>query len=75
MEVYHKVEQEMMPVVVDRVMYLVEERLLAVLIVVHYLYDYLLWFEELEYNHHLHIEEVYNHYYPIQMDQRHTKRI
>jgi hypothetical protein len=30
-------------------------------------------FEELEYNHHLHIEEVYDHYYPIQMDQRHTE--
>jgi hypothetical protein len=34
----------------------------------------LLKFEELEYNHHLHIEELYDHDYPIQMDQHHTKR-
>ncbi len=67
MEVYHKVEQEMMLVVVDEVMYFV-------LIVVDYLYYYLLKFEELEYNHHLHIEELYDHDYPIQMDQHHTKR-
>ncbi len=45
----------MVVVVVDEIMYFVEKRLLVV--------DYLLMFEELEYNHLEHIEVVYDHYY------------
>ena len=68
MEVYHKVEQVMMLVDVDVVMYYVEEILtMAFVVVVDYLdvnlYYYWLMFEELVHNHLEHIEVVYDHYY------------
>jgi hypothetical protein len=66
MEVYHKVDQVMMVVDVDEVMYYFVEILMLVLVVENLnlnLYYYLLMFEELEYNHLEHIEVVYDHYY------------
>jgi hypothetical protein len=74
MEVYHKGDQEMLPmmvvvVVVDEVMFLVEGRQSLV----DYRFDYWLMFEELEYNHHWHIEEPYGHYYPKQMGRHQTE--
>ncbi len=66
MEVYHKVEQVMMQVDVDEVMYYVGEILMKVFVVENLdvnLYYYLLMFEELEYNHLVHIEVVYGRYY------------
>jgi hypothetical protein len=40
---------------------------------VDYPFDYWLMFEELEYNHHWHIEVLYDHCYPRQMDQHQTE--
>jgi hypothetical protein len=77
MEVYRKAEQEMLMMLlldVDEVMYHAEEKLVFVSIVVENLYDYSLKFEALEYNHHWHIEAVYDHYYLMQMHQHHTRR-
>jgi hypothetical protein len=66
MEVYHKVEQVMMLVDVDEEMYYFEVILMEVSFVENLgvnLYYYLLRFEELEYNHLEHIEEVYDQCY------------
>ncbi len=66
MEVYHKVEQVMMLVDVDEEMYYFEVILMEVSFVDNLdvnLYYYLLTFEELEYNHLEHIEEVYDQCY------------
>ncbi len=46
----------------------------ARLSVVDYSSDCWLTFEELEYNPRWHTEVLYDHYYPIQMDRRHTER-
>ncbi len=64
--VYHKEEQVMKLVDVDEVMYYVEERLMLFSFVENLdvnPYYYLLMFEEFEYNHLEHIEEVYDRYY------------
>lgn len=71
MEVCHTEEQAMMLAGVDEVMYLAEER--QSFAAVDCPADCSLRFEELEYNHQLHIEAGCDCYCPIRMDRSHTR--